>query len=225
MEMKSTLTSTASSNDDAPPRSSRSSVSIPTVIGLIFLGMIVILQLAIVGLLAVQNQENDDNTDSLTKSFDDSIQSSTCSQCQSYNTQYLVSEWCTHEENYTRYCFDMVAGVEYAVYIAEGGIDQLYDYMDSLEPQAGPVFYWAVDQSSEAEDSHLDLSVIGVVTYFNNTAYYYSARLHKASTQCGGWSISFWKDLDGIAQLQLAFCALVDNYNARVCGAFTIADA
>jgi len=220
------LTSTASSSDEMPSSSrSNSSVSIATVIGLILLGLVVIFQLAIVGLLANQTVESSDNTDSISKSVDDSIQHSKCSQCQAYNTQYLVSEWCTHQENYTRNCFEMVAGVEYAVQLGEKGLQQLFDYMDSLEPQAGPVFYWAVDQSSESEDSHLDLTVGGVVNYFNNTAYYYSARLHRASTKCGGWSISFWKDLAGKEQLQLAFCALVDNNDARVCGAFTVAEA
>jgi len=123
---------------------------------------------------------------------------------------------------FVRRCFDLVAEVE--TLLLAGTKSAIFDALEALEPQPGPIFYWAVDEASENEDSHLDLRTEGIAEYFDNNAYFYAQERHRESARCGGWSLTFWRrsaEDNGTRSLQLAYCE--DNAaRVRACGAFDV---
>lgn len=137
------------------------------------------------------------------------------------DTLAIMHSYCG-QPTYLRRCFDLVAEVE--TLLLGGQKQPIFDALAALEPQPGPIFYWAVDEASENEDSHLDLRTEGIAEYFDNAAYYYAQERHRESARCGGWSLSFWrrsKEENGTRSLQLAYCE--DNaVRVRVCGAFDV---
>lgn len=137
------------------------------------------------------------------------------------DTLAIMHSYCG-QPAYLRRCFDLVAEVE--TLLLGGQKQPIFDALAALEPQPGPIFYWAVDEASENEDSHLDLRTEGIAEYFDNAAYYYAQERHRESARCGGWSLSFWrrsKEENGTRSLQLAYCE--DNAaRVRVCGAFDV---
>jgi len=139
------------------------------------------------------------------------------STCVGTETLYLVEQFCTQQQFMVN-CFTMIGEVEQILTLENK--TQIYAYLDSLEPQTGNVTWWAVDETEENTNSHLDLGIQGVVQYFNNTAYYYAAREHRLSVPCGGFTISFWRKLDGIRSVQLVYCN--KEGNIRVCGGFDL---
>lgn len=116
-------------------------------------------------------------------------------------------------------CFDTVAGVETFLLAREK--DAIFKSLSAIEPQNGTVFYWAVDEASESEDSHLDLRTSETAEYFKNNAYYYSQERHRESVLCGGWSLTYWKTSEGKRSLQLVYCEESAS-DVRVCGAFDV---
>lgn len=97
--------------------------------------------------------------------------------------------------------------------------EKVFADLNALEPQPGPVNFWAVDERDEREPSHLGFTIKDTADFFKNPAYYYSARAHRESVDCGGFSMGLWKAFDGTEELQVAFCKRVAGY-IRVCGAF-----
>ncbi len=138
------------------------------------------------------------------------------------NSDNLIREYCT-QEAFLPFCFDMVAFVEEAIGLATK--DLIVAFVRAREPQTGPLTYWAIDESTEAKTSHADRSTEGVVRFFNNTAYYYSARVHAASVACGGWSLGFWKTRPNpfvLKSIQLTYCNSSPSL-MRVCSAYNLA--
>lgn len=101
-------------------------------------------------------------------------------------------------------------------------MNAIFSDIQGREPQTAPVKFWAVDERDPDEPSHLGFTVSATAAYFNSSAYYFSVRAHKASVDCGGFSVSVWKNLDGSEELQLAYCVRSLGF-IRVCGAFEMA--
>lgn len=133
--------------------------------------------------------------------------------------QLVVSRYCDTNE-FGELCFSLIEKVEHAA--KQPNKQSLFAYLTTLEPQYGPVFLWSVDESTENEDSHLDTSVEDTVKMINSTVYYYSARVHRQSVPCGGWSLSYWKDPLYGRWLQLVYCTEGESPNTRICGAFNV---
>eukprot|EP01118_Nematostelium_gracile_P008636 TRINITY_DN2864_c0_g1_i1.p1 TRINITY_DN2864_c0_g1~~TRINITY_DN2864_c0_g1_i1.p1 ORF type:complete len:206 (+),score=45.53 TRINITY_DN2864_c0_g1_i1:88-705(+) len=138
--------------------------------------------------------------------------------CIGYESVQLMNTWCTKPE-YMTSCFDLVHGVEKIMTLENKTV--IYDYLDTLEPQNGTVVFWAVDESNEDYDSHLNEGTIWIADHFNNSAYFYSARMHRKSVDCGGWSLGFWRDTNGKRSVQLAYCNR-EGAHIRVCGSVNI---
>jgi|SRR6056297_327846 len=135
------------------------------------------------------------------------------------DTNSLVLAHCSTPES-MGLCFDVAAEVETLLLLENR--TSIFAALKALEPQEGQIFYWAVDENTAAEDSHLDTDVRGTAEYFDNNAYYYSVERHAESVRCGaGWSLGFWKTSQGQRSLQLAYCEESET-NVRVCGAFDV---
>lgn len=122
-------------------------------------------------------------------------------------------------------CFTAVERVESALRLESK--QAIFDFIRALEgvtnQQVGPIAIWAIDQSTENEDSHNDRTTAGTADFFNNSAYFYSQEAHVNSVLCGGWSLGFWKTRPPTVKrsIQIAYCE--DNAaHVRVCGAFDV---
>lgn len=134
----------------------------------------------------------------------------------------LMRAYCA-DQQYLGACFDLVSEVERFLTLLKR--EAIFDALKAIEPQSGTVYYWAVDETSESEDSHLDLRTKGIAEYYDNPAYYYAQERHLESIHCQGWSLTFWKrsaDEGGARSLQLAYCEENEPGNVRVCGAFDV---
>jgi hypothetical protein len=148
------------------------------------------------------------------------------------DTLYLFSKYCDASlpDARQQLCYDMISGVER--YIDLRNKTAIFDAMKALEPQTGAINYWAVDEDTLNEDSHLDQYTNDVVAYFNSTAYYYAQKVHMEAVPCGGWSQSYWRNLNGVVDLDLVYCEHVSpqtgansdetSVGIRVCGAFKL---
>lgn len=137
-----------------------------------------------------------------------------------WDAMALMERWCTTDRWFDS-CWNMMTSVQSLLRL--GNKTAIFAELAKLEPQTGPISVWAADQALEDSDSHLNLDVNGVVDYFNNTAYFYTYRMHRLSVECGGWSVSYWKDPSPnvTRAIQLAYCELSPT-DIRVCGAFDV---
>lgn len=134
----------------------------------------------------------------------------------------LMRAYCTDQQHLGS-CFDLVSEVERFLTLLTR--EKIFDALKEIEPQSGTVYYWAVDETSESEDSHLDLRTKGIAEYYENPAYYYAQERHRESVHCQGWSLTFWKrseDEGAARSLQLAYCEENESGEVRVCGAFDV---
>eukprot|EP01097_Dermamoeba_algensis_P009179 TRINITY_DN635_c0_g1_i1.p1 TRINITY_DN635_c0_g1~~TRINITY_DN635_c0_g1_i1.p1 ORF type:complete len:239 (-),score=39.42 TRINITY_DN635_c0_g1_i1:165-881(-) len=139
--------------------------------------------------------------------------------CAEFPYSNLPSQWCSTPQA-KDFCFEMVASVE--DFLQERNKSSIFARLQGIEPQSGPVRLWAVDETRETENSHNDLSVSSTAKFFNNSAYFYSAKMHRLSARCGGWSLSFWKTLAGKKSVQLVFCSLHRFEKLRVCSSWDV---
>lgn len=137
-----------------------------------------------------------------------------------WDAMALMERWCTTDRWFNE-CYDMMTQVQTLLRL--GNKTAIFDALKKLEPQTGTISVWAADQANEDADSHLNLDVAGVADYFNNSAYFYSYRMHRLSVECGGWAISYWKDPSPnvTRAIQLSYCELTMS-QIRVCGAFDV---
>lgn len=148
------------------------------------------------------------------------------------DTNYLFNEHCSAVQTLDRQklCFLMIARVEELIHMRSK--QSIFAALDALEPQTGPINYWGVDEDTLNEDSHLDTFTNGIVSLFNNTAYYHAQKAHMESVPCGGWSLSYWRGFNGTVDLDLVYCEHVSpatgesseetSKGVRVCGAFKL---
>lgn len=148
------------------------------------------------------------------------------------DTNYLFAEHCSAQQPLDRQklCFLMIGRVEEIIHYRSK--DAIFAALAALEPQTGPINYWGVDENSMNEDSHLDKFTNDMVSFFNNTAYYYAQKVHMESVPCGGWSMSYWRNMNATVDLDLVYCEHVSSNTGqaseytsdgvRVCGAFKL---
>lgn len=140
----------------------------------------------------------------------------------------VMHHYCTKPE-FMSLCFTTVDTVERL--LRNTTAEAIFNEINKLEPQTSPPVFWAVDQSNEAENSHLDTNIAGTADYFDNNAYFYNVEQNKRSTLCGGgWSYGFWKTLPqhsngtSVLSVQIQYCE--DNESrVRVCGSFNVAES
>lgn len=137
-----------------------------------------------------------------------------------WDAMALMERWCTTDRWFDA-CWDMMTSVQDLLRLKNK--TAIFEKLKSLEPQTGLISVWAADQAAEDADSHLNLDVVGVADYFNNSAYFYSYRVHRLSVECGGWAVSYWKDPSPnvTRAVQLSYCELSPS-QIRVCGAFDV---
>jgi hypothetical protein len=148
------------------------------------------------------------------------------------DTLYLFAKYCDGSQPLDRQtlCYLMISRVEEIIHLRYKDI--IFALLAALEPQTGPINYWAVDEDTLNEDSHLDKYANDVVAYFNSTAYYYAQKVHMESVPCGGWSASYWRNFNGTVDLDLVYSEHVSpstggsseetSVGIRVCGAFKL---
>ncbi len=148
------------------------------------------------------------------------------------DTTYLFNQHCSDQKPVDRQtlCFLMIGSVERYIHLRTR--EAIFAALAALEPQTGSINYWAVDESTTNEDSHLDKFTNDVVAFFNNTAYYHAQKAHMESVPCGGWSLSYWRGMNGTVDLDLVYCEHVSpdsgeaseftSEGIRVCGAFAL---
>lgn len=136
----------------------------------------------------------------------------------------IMTTYCTNPQHLDM-CLKTVAGVEGLLRFVTK--DTIFSELNKLEPQTTAPFFWAVDQSTEIEDSHLNTNYISTADYFNNNAYFYNVEQNRRSAKCGGgWNFGFWKTLPSNntniirESIQLQYCE--EEYSVRVCGAFDL---
>jgi hypothetical protein len=167
------------------------------------------------------------NTDKLDKNSKEGKDSANASiaifNADNFANQDLMVRYCDGPS--FELCFNLVSEVEDI--LRTENKDRIFDAISGLEPQTGPIVYWAVDESEEEADDHLDLGVVGTVDYFDNPAYFYSVEVHRSSVDNGGWGLGLWKTLPTsnntvFIALQLFYCERSQSTPVRVCGAFNI---
>jgi hypothetical protein len=151
------------------------------------------------------------------------------------DTLYLFEKYCNPTVAVTQQqlCFGLIFGVEKLIHLRYK--KPIFDAINASEPQyLNPITYWAVDEDTLNEDSHLDAFTDDIVKTFNNTAYYYAQKVHMESVPCGGWSLSYWRNFppNATVDLNLVYCEHVSpdtgepseetSKGLRVCGAFKL---
>eukprot|EP00123_Amoebidium_parasiticum_P005407 comp16608_c0_seq2/m.14764 comp16608_c0_seq2/g.14764 ORF comp16608_c0_seq2/g.14764 comp16608_c0_seq2/m.14764 type:complete len:180 (-) comp16608_c0_seq2:351-890(-) len=146
--------------------------------------------------------------------------------CTGQETRYIVKDICT-QEKYASLCLDAIGRVEDVVYSTaaanaqDSAVNSIKNHEAALKTANATVRIWGVDERDEQETSHQGFTVNQIVNVFKNPAYRYSSSAHRASVDCGGFSISLWRTMDGQAETQLAYCARALGYY-RVCAAFKL---
>mmetsp|Transcript_12439 Transcript_12439/g.33290 ORF Transcript_12439/g.33290 Transcript_12439/m.33290 type:complete len:234 (-) Transcript_12439:242-943(-) len=122
--------------------------------------------------------------------------------CQPYADAF--GRVCTSSPNASSSCYAVISRVEDTAQLQN--MSAVFSSLNAIEPQSGPINVWAVDEGKEDEPSHRGYAVAGIANVFGNPAYHQAARAHKESTQCGGFSLTYWKPFSGEKHLQFVYC-------------------
>lgn len=200
---------------------SASKLQVVLLVAVVLVGMVAVIELGVI----IENMRkifsiapSEPTTSSSAVATPRPTASDTRDEC--WDAMALMERWCTTDQWFDE-CWDMMTQVQSLIRF--GNKTAIFAELKKLEPQTGVISVWAADQATEDSDSHLNLDVAGVADYFNNSAYFYTYRMHRLSVECGGWAVSYWKDPapNVTRAIQLSYCELTQS-QIRVCGAFDV---